>query len=109
MLVTPKGGRCWRLKLRAADKERLLSLDLYPDVSLKAARERRDELRRQLASGVDPSVKRKAEKVASADISEAVAREWFAKFSTNWVRTHSSQPGVQNETPPPTYAAPSHQ
>jgi hypothetical protein len=58
------------------------------DVSLKLARERRDELRRELASGVDPSAKRKVERAATADSFGAVAREWFAKFSTNWADTH---------------------
>lgn len=57
----------------------------------KLARDRRDELRRQLASGADPSAKRKAEKVAGADSFEAVAREWFAKFSPNWAATPFQQ------------------
>jgi integrase len=72
-------------------QEKLLSLGVYPDVSLKAARERRDGLRRELASGVDPSLKRKAQKAASGDGFEAVAREWFAKFSPNWAETHSTK------------------
>ena len=72
-------------------KEKLLSLGVHTDVSLKDARKRRDELRQQLASGVDPSAKRKAEKIAGADTFEAVAREWFAKFSANWAETHSDR------------------
>lgn len=91
LLITPAGARWWRLKFRVAGKEKLLSVGVYPDVSLKVARERRDELRRQLANGVDPSVKRKAEKAASADTFEAVGREWFAKFSANWAATHSEK------------------
>src|SRR3981081_4225421 len=91
MLVPPKGARWWRLKFRVEGKEKLLSLGVYPNVSLKDARQRRDELRQQLASGVDPSAKRKAEKIAGADTFEAVAREWFAKFSTNWAETHSDK------------------
>jgi len=91
MLVTPKGARWWRLKFRVAGKEKLLSLGVYPDVSLKAARKRRDDLRGQLADGVDPSVKRKAEKAATAESFEAVGREWFAKFSRNCAATHSEK------------------
>jgi integrase len=91
MLVTPKGGRWWRLKFRVGGKEKLLSLGVYPDVSLKDARQRRDNLRQQLASGVDPGAQRKAAKVAGTDTFEAVAREWFAKFSTNWAKTHSDK------------------
>ncbi len=91
LLINPNGSRWWRFKYRLGGKERLLSLGVYPDVSLKQAREKRDEARRQLANGIDPSVKRKAEKVAQADSFEAVAREWFAKFSTNWADSHSSK------------------
>jgi hypothetical protein len=83
--------RWWRLKFRVDGKEKLLSLGVYPDVSLKDARQRRDNLRQQLASGVDPGAQRKAQKVAGADTFEAVAREWFAKFSTNWAKTHSDK------------------
>ena len=45
LIVTPAGGKWWRLKYRFDNKEKLLSLGVYPDVSLKAARIRRDELR----------------------------------------------------------------
>ena len=72
-------------------KEKLLSLGAYPDVSLKWARERRDEYRRQLASGVDAGVRRKVEKASEADSFEAIAGEWFEKFSTSWAPTHSSK------------------
>jgi hypothetical protein len=46
-------------------------------VPLKAARERRDEARKLIAAGVDPGVKRKAEKIARADSFSAVAKEWL--------------------------------
>jgi hypothetical protein len=62
LLVTPAGGKWWRLKYRFEGKEKLLSLGTYPDVSLKDARERRDNARKQLADGIDPSHSRKAQK-----------------------------------------------
>ena len=74
--VSPTGGRLWRLKYRVAGREKLLSLGSYPDVGLKRAREKRDDARRLLADGVDPSAKRRAEKAASADTFEAIGREW---------------------------------
>src|SRR3954453_21086807 len=89
LLIHPTGARWWRLKYRVAGKEKLLSFGVYPDVSLKLARERTDEARRQLAIGIDPSVKRRTEKSAESDIFEAVAREWFTKFSSNWSLIHS--------------------
>lgn len=93
LLVAPAGGKWWRLKYRFEGKEKLLSLGTYPEVSLKQARERRDEARRQVASGVDPSASRKARKAAAGDPEsfEVVAREWFAKFSPGWVHSHSSK------------------
>lgn len=56
--------------------EKLLSLGSYPDVSLKRAREKRDEARRLLADGVDPSAKKKAEKLSQADTFAAIAAQW---------------------------------
>lgn len=64
MEVTPSGGRWWRLKYRYEGKEKRLSLGTYPEVSLKLARERRDEARKLLAKGIDPSENRKATKAA---------------------------------------------
>lgn len=60
LLVTPSGGKWWRLKYRFDRKEKLLSLGVYPDVSVKRARERRDECRKLLAEGIDPSANRQA-------------------------------------------------
>jgi hypothetical protein len=54
LLISPKGGKWWRFKYLFDGKEKLLSLGTYPDVSLKDARERRDEARKQVAAGIDP-------------------------------------------------------
>jgi len=91
LLVTPAGKRWWRLKFRVYGREKLLSLGIFPDVSLKEARDRRDDARRDLAKGIDPSVKRRAEKLAGGNTFEAVAREWFEKFSPHWVEGYSSK------------------
>lgn len=88
LLVAPNGGKWWRFKYRYAGKEKLLSLGIYPDVSLKDARDRRDEERKKLASKIDPAVNRKAVKAAWADSQansfEVVAREWIGKRSAVW-------------------------
>jgi integrase len=96
LLVTPDGGRWWRLKYRFQGKEKLLSLGVYPDVGLRQARERRDEARRLVAAGVDPSAERQAAKANliaaeqhARDSFELVALEWFQKFTPNWVPTHA--------------------
>ena len=93
--VSPSGGRWWRLKFRFGGKEKRLSLGVYPDVNLKEARNRRDEARKLLANGIDPSENRKVQKPArndrAANSFELVAREWFAKHSPNWAATHASK------------------
>ena len=95
LLVTPSGGKWWRLKYRFGGKEKGHSLGVYPDVSLKEARERRDEARKQVAAGIDPAEHRKAQKTAQADQAansfEVVAREWFAKQSPNWAANHANR------------------
>ena len=81
MLVMPGAdgykGRLWLLRYRYRKVEGLLSLGNYPDVSLKRAREKRDEARRLLADGVDPSAQRKSNQLAQGETFEALAREWL--------------------------------
>jgi integrase len=84
--VSPAGGKLWRLKYRIAGKEKRLSFGAYPDVSLKSARERRDEARKVLAEGIDPGEQRKAQKAASEaralNSFEVICREWLEKWRT---------------------------
>jgi integrase len=79
LLVNPDGARYWRFRYRHGGLEKSISLGVYPHVSLKLARARRDEARALLTGGVDPAAKRKAEKNAQADSFQAVAQEWLAK------------------------------
>ena len=90
--VPPSGGKWWRLKYRFAGKEKRLSLGVYPQVTLKKARESRELCRQSLAKGVDPSEDRKAMKSAqtsrSANSFEVVAREWLGKFIDPMSESH---------------------
>ena len=93
--ISPTGGKWWRLKYRFDGKEKRLSLGVYPDVSLKDARERRDDARKLLANEIDPSENRKAAKAAkverAANSFEVVAREWYAKHSPSWSPNHGDR------------------
>jgi integrase len=93
--VAPSGGKWWRLKYRFNGKEKRLSLGVYPNVGLKDARESRDEARKLLASGVDPSENRRAIKSSrfeqAANTFEVIAREWFEKNSSKWADNHSNR------------------
>jgi hypothetical protein len=93
LLVQPSGAKWWRFKYRrpGTHKENLLSLGTFPDVSLRRAREKRDDARRLLADGIDPGEKRKSETLAGAETFEAVAREWFGKFSPKWAKGHADK------------------
>jgi hypothetical protein len=80
-------------KYRFADKEKRFSLGVYPDVGLKKARDRRDEMRKLVADGIDPSAARKQQKLMALDDAantfEAIAREWFEKHPANWEASYS--------------------
>ena len=95
LLVTQAGGKWWRLKYNFNNKEKLLSLGVYPDVGLKAARERRDAARKLMADGIDPGENRKAVKAAkagqAANSFEVVAREWFEMKKPEWAESHASK------------------
>lgn len=91
LLVKPTGSKGWRFKYRINGTEKLISFGVYPDVSLKLARERRDEVRKLVAAGIDPSAKRQAEASTDADTFEAVAREWFDRRKSKWADSHSSK------------------
>jgi integrase len=92
LLVSPAGGKWWRFKYRLGGKENLISLGTYPEVSLAQARGRRDEARKQVADGIDPSQVRKAlkqSKYHNESTFEVVAREWHTKFTPTWTAGHA--------------------
>ena len=95
--IAPRGRKAWRFKYRFANKEKRISLGLYPEVPLKLARQRRGEARQLLAQEIDPSAYRKAQKKAKRQWAqnsfEAVGREWLAKHSPNWAPVHADWVG----------------
>jgi integrase len=93
LLVTPQGGKYFRLKYRFGGKEKLLALGTYPEISLADARQRREEARRQVANGIDPGAVRKAQKQAETEETETfevIAREWHTKFTPTWTPGHAT-------------------
>lgn len=93
--VAPSGGKWWRFKYSFGGKEKRLSLGVYPNVSLKEARERREKARSLVAAGVDPGEARKAEKrvarLNAENSFEAIAREWYAKYEPGWSQGHATR------------------
>ena len=93
--VSPKGRKWWRLKYRFGGKEKKLALGVYPEVSLKEARDRRYQAKRLLDECIDPGERRQAirkEIQGQAAITfESVAREWFSGHEPTWAKSHSSK------------------
>ena len=83
LLVTAAGGKFWRFKFKFGDKEQLLSLGKYPDISLKKARELRGKARENVADGKNPSTEKKRAAVEATvranNTFNAVAQEFIDK------------------------------
>lgn len=83
LLVKPNGRKLWRLNYAYLGKQRAFSFGAWPDVGLADARERRDEARRMIAAGLDPSHEAKLaaarERLSEETSFKLVAEEWVAK------------------------------
>jgi integrase len=80
LLINPNGSKYFRYKYRFAGKEKTLALGVYPETGLKAARDKRDKAKKQIAEGIDPSIIRKIKKAGSLENTfKAIAEEWLDK------------------------------
>ena len=91
--VKPSGALLWRYRYRIGKKENLYAIGAYPEVSLKEARDERDEARKLVRKGIHPAHQRKAERLrqqyANANTFKAVAEEWLAEKKLDWtLRTY---------------------
>lgn len=88
--LSKAGGKLWRWKYRFDGKEKRLAFGSWPEVSLKEARDKRDEARKELRNGVDPG-NRNRQKVGhgQARTFEDLAREWVAGRSDIWSQRHA--------------------
>lgn len=95
LLIATSGGKWWRFKYNYAGKSKTISFGTYPDISLADARERREEARKLLAKGIDPSIARKQDKAEKDELRsnrfESIAREWHAKQKNEnaWTADHA--------------------
>lgn len=92
LLVKPNGSKCWRYKYRFGEKEKVLSLGLFPLVSLEEARLQRDKANKLLLDNIDPaSAKRDEKKKAiynANETFEVVALEWLELKSELWSKEY---------------------
>ena len=95
LLVTPTGGKLWRMDYRQNDKRKTISFGAYPTLSLADARQRREDAKKLLANGVDPGEFKKAQKAerveAATNTFENVAREWHTKSIPDWSENHAER------------------
>ncbi len=95
LLIKPNGSKLWRYRYRFAGKERMQALGAYPEISLKDARNKRDEGRRLLDEGKDPSLEKQIQKALNLskyeNNFEAVGREWHEVKLTGKSESHRSR------------------
>ena len=100
LLVQPTGSKLWRLAYRFAGKQKTLALGVYPAVPLSEARSRRDEAKRLLAKGIDPSAQRKLDRQVTKAVTDSsfrnVAEEVLSKLEREG-RAHVTQKTVAIE------------
>ncbi|HBT1975942.1 tyrosine-type recombinase/integrase [Klebsiella quasipneumoniae] len=92
--VVPSGSRYWRMKYRFNGKEKRMAFGVYPAVSLAQARAVRNEAKKKLAEGIDPSFAKKEEKlvrdVQLNNTFQAVALEWHGTKVNRWSEGYAS-------------------
>lgn len=91
--VMPTGGKLWRLKYRFAGKEKRVSFGAYPLISLKEAREKRDEAKKLLDKHIDPSAAKQEAKrqilLENGLTFEVLAKEWHEAVKSKWTKDHA--------------------
>lgn len=91
--VTTQGSKLWRWAYRFDGKQKIMALGSYPDVSLAQARDRSDQARKLLATGIDPMAQRKATKIARRlaveDTFAAIAKKWWESWKAARSESHT--------------------
>lgn len=103
LLVMPNGAKYWRFRYRSPEErdargfgtEKMMGLGVYPETRAAEARAKRDAARKVIAQGRDPLLVKREKKYAAAlaagNTFEAIAREWFAKYSPRWAKSHADK------------------
>lgn len=90
--VMKTGAKYWRMKYRFAGKEKRLAIGVFPQISLKEARVKREAAKKLLIEGIDPSEHKQASKFAGDQESFGhVAREWHGKYKSTWTENHGNR------------------
>ncbi len=88
--LSPAGNKLWRMKYRVDGKEKRLAFGIWPTVSLKEARDRRDEAKKQLRDSLDPGTEKKKAKIEqNAPTFRDIALEYVEKQRDVWAASHT--------------------
>ena len=98
--VYPNGSKYWQLQYWFDGKQKILSFGVWPNISLKEARDKRFAAKKLIKEGIDPndekkerlevqSSEREKEKIRKISTFQIVAHEWFSRQSTQWTERHS--------------------
>ena len=89
LLIHVNGSKYFRLDYRFNGQRKTLALGVYPETTLKQARDKRDTARKQIADGIDPSITRKIEKAGSIENTfKAVAEDFLMTKKNQWSISH---------------------
>lgn len=92
VLIHGNGSKYFHLDYRFNGKRGTLALGIYPETSLKEAREKRDIAKKQISDGIDPSLDRKIKKTGATENSfQAIALEWYEKNMTGKSDSHRTR------------------
>jgi integrase len=98
--VYPNGSKYWQLQFRFEGRQKILSFGVWPDISLKEARDKRFEAKKIIKEGINPIEEKKEilkshnfiqeeEKLRETATFNMVAKEWFSRQSLQWTERHS--------------------
>ncbi|MDE1480542.1 integrase arm-type DNA-binding domain-containing protein [Xenorhabdus bovienii] len=92
LYISPTGSKSWRLKYRISGKEKLLTIGIYPVISLADARKAREEAKKLLAEGTDPSEIKKKDKEVEEKITFAnIFKEWHQFKTGFWSEKYAKE------------------
>ena len=81
LVILPNGSKLWRFRYRFNGAERSLSIGPFPKITIADARARREQAREQIASGIDPSVQKRLDRIAIG----TAARNTFGKIADEYI------------------------
>ncbi len=93
--VMPSESKYWRMKYRFNGKEKRLAIGVFPETTLSEARDKRDEARKLIKDGFDPSFekqeKKRISKLNAENSFEALAREWHEHYKPRWSESYAKE------------------